>query len=302
MQLNLDASKQKSEDVPCRDYSTASTFNLPPESRGEAPGRGRMIGRRVLVVGAGQTDYHLEDQPIGNGRAISLLLAREGAKVAASDHDQSAVDGTVELITAGGGEATAMIADVRNPSDVVEMVERARDCLGGLDGVVYNVGITGPEGIQETTPEAWDNTFNVNLRGAMLTARAALPGMEPGSAFVFISSIGAFTPRLDGRLISYAASKLGMTALMRDVAFLGKERSIRANIVMPGSIDTGIERHHGRLHAPAEQGPAPIFQGMLMGRHGTAWETAYLTLFLLSQESAYITGQVVAIDGGLTTL
>jgi NAD(P)-dependent dehydrogenase (short-subunit alcohol dehydrogenase family) len=71
---------------------------------------------------------------------------------------------------------------------------------------------------------------------------------------------------------------------------------------MPGSIDTGIERRHGRTHAPAQQGPAHIFQGMPMGRHGTAWEIAYLTLFLLSQESAYITGQVAAVDGGLTTL
>jgi NAD(P)-dependent dehydrogenase (short-subunit alcohol dehydrogenase family) len=189
-----------------------------------------------------------------------------------------------------------MIADVRNQSEVEKMVERARGSLGGLDGVVYNVGIPGPVGIPDTTPEAWDNTFNVNLRGAMLTARAALPVMEPGSAFVFLSSIAALTPR--GRLISYAASKAGLAALMRDVAFAGNERSIRANIAMLGGIDTGIERDHGRRHAP----PLPIFQGMPMGRHGTAWETAYLTLFLLSHESAYITGQVVAIDGGLTTL
>jgi NAD(P)-dependent dehydrogenase (short-subunit alcohol dehydrogenase family) len=255
-----------------------------------------MVGRRVLVVGAGQTDYHMQDQPIGNGRAISLLLAREGAKVAASDYEQSAVDGTVELITAGGGEATAMIADVRNPSGVETVVENARGWLGGLDGVVYNVGIPGPVGFPDTTPEAWDNTFNVNLRGAMLTARAALPVMEPGSAFVFISSIGALTPR--GQLVSYSASKAAMAALMRDVAYAGNERSIRANIVMLGSIDTGIERDHGRRHAP----PLPIYEGMPMGRHGTAWETAYLTLFLLSQESAYITGQIVAIDGGTTTL
>jgi NAD(P)-dependent dehydrogenase (short-subunit alcohol dehydrogenase family) len=157
--------------VACGNGSKASTLDLPPEARGEAPGRGRMVGRRVLVIGAGQTDYHMEDQPIGNGRAISLLLAREQAKVVATDYDKSAVDGTVELITAGGGEARAIIADVRNPSEVDRTVERARDWLGGLDGVVYNVGITGPVGFADTTPDAWDNTFNVNLRGAMLTAR-----------------------------------------------------------------------------------------------------------------------------------
>ena len=100
------------------------------------------------------------------------------------------------------------------------------------------VGIAGPKGLAETTAEAWDNTLNVNLRGAMLTARAALPVMEPGSAFVFISSIGALGPR--GRLVGYSSSKLAMAAVTRDVGFAGKERSIRANIVMPGGMD-GVE-------------------------------------------------------------
>ena len=86
---------------------TVPPFELPPESRGEAPGRGRMAGRRVVVVGAGQTDYQIPDQPIGNGRAISLLLAHEGAKVVAVDRNASSADATVELITAAGGDATA---------------------------------------------------------------------------------------------------------------------------------------------------------------------------------------------------
>ncbi len=270
-----------------------ATFDLPPESRGEAPGRGRMAGRRVLVVGAGQGDYQQKDQPIGNGRAISVLLAREGAKVVAADYDKPAADGTVQLIHAAGGEATTVVANVGEPEDIEEMVNRAHDWLGGLDAIAYNVGITGPRGISDTTAEAWSRTLDVNLRGAMLTARAALPVMDPGSAFVFISSISALRPR--GRIVAYESSKAGMAALTRAVAFEGRERWIRANIVMPGRIDTGLARSHN------PQAPSLYTDGPL-ARPGTGWEIAYATLFLLSQESAYITGQTLAVDGGTSAL
>jgi NAD(P)-dependent dehydrogenase (short-subunit alcohol dehydrogenase family) len=144
-----------------------------------------------------------------------------------------------------------------------------------------------------TTPEAWDQTQAVNLRGAMLTARAALPVLEPGSAVVFISSIGALKPT--GRLIAYESSKAALAAIMRAVAFEGRDRGIRANVVMLGLIDTGMGR--GADHnTPRTTIPVPL------GRQGTAWETAYAALFLLSGESAYITGQTLAVDGGRTTL
>jgi NAD(P)-dependent dehydrogenase (short-subunit alcohol dehydrogenase family) len=246
-----------------------------------------MVGRRVLVVGAGQTDYHIEDQPIGNGRAISILLAREGAKVAAADYDQAAVDGTVALIAAGGGDAKAIIADVAHPGEIEEMIDQARDWLGGIDGVVYNVGIPGPFTLTDSDADSWEHTLNVNLRGAMLTARTALPVMEPGSAFVFISSVAALNP--GGALLAYSASKSGMAALMRSVAVVGQDRAIRANIVMPGGIDTGIARHVRWGGSP----PPPSSR-----RLGTAWEIAYPTLFLLSNEAAFISGQILAVHAG----
>ncbi len=270
-----------------------ATFDLPPESLGKAPGLGRMAGRRILVVGAGQTDYQQKDQPIGNGRAISVLLAREGAKVVAADYDKIAADGTVELIKASGGEATTVVANVGEPDEIEEMIHRAHEWLGGIDGVAYNVGITGPRGFPDTTAEAWDTTLDVNLRGAMLTARAALPVIDPGSAFVFISSISALRPR--GRIVAYESSKAGMAALTRAVAFEGRERWIRANIVLPGRIDTGIARHHNP-EAPSLYTDGPL------ARPGTGWEIAYATLFLLSRESAYITGQSLAVDGGTSAL
>jgi NAD(P)-dependent dehydrogenase (short-subunit alcohol dehydrogenase family) len=273
--------------------ATGPIFELPPESRGEAPGRGRMVGRRVVVVGAGQTDYGIPDQPVGNGRAISLLLAAEGAKVVAVDCNGSAAETTVELIRAAGGDATAVIADVADPGDVEAMVERSHAWLGGIDGIAYNVGVPGAAGFEAATPEAWDAIFAVNLRGAMLTARAALPVMAPGSSVVFTSSIAALKPT--GRIVAYETSKAALGGLMRAVAFEGKERGMRANIVMPGLIDTGIGRN-ADVSARRKTIPVPL------GRHGTAWEVAYAALFLLSHESAYVTGQVLAVDGGRTSL
>jgi NAD(P)-dependent dehydrogenase (short-subunit alcohol dehydrogenase family) len=271
----------------------ARSRELPAESRGEAPGRGRMAGRRVIVIGAGQTDYGIAEQPVGNGRAISILVAREGARVVAVDCNAAAADETVALIESAGGDATTVVTDVADPAGVAEMVERSRRWLGGIDGLVYNVGIPGVRGFEASTAEAWDATLAVNLRGAMLSARSALPLMEPGSSVVLVSSIGALRPT--GQLVAYETSKAALAGLMRAVAFEGRKRSIRANVVMPGLIDTGLGRSANRTLQRATV-PVPL------GRHGTAWEVAYATLFLLSDESAYVTGNTLAIDGGRTTL
>jgi NAD(P)-dependent dehydrogenase (short-subunit alcohol dehydrogenase family) len=252
-----------------------------------------MAGRRVVVVGAGQTDFGIPDQPVGNGRAISLLLAREGARVVAVDRSATAAEETVALIRREGGDAAAVIADVADPRAIEEMIDRSRAWLGGIDGVAYNVGIPGVVGFEASTAEAWDATFAVNLRGAMLTVRAALPVLEPGSSIVFTSSIGALRPT--GRIVAYESSKAALGGLMRAAGFEGKERAIRANIVMPGLIDTGLGRSAVGT-TPRASIPVPL------GRQGTAWEVAYAALFLLSHESAYVTGQTLAVDGGRTTL
>jgi NAD(P)-dependent dehydrogenase (short-subunit alcohol dehydrogenase family) len=271
-----------------------SEFALPDESRGEAPGRGRMAGRRVVVVGAGQGDYGMEDQPIGIGRAISVLMAREGASVVAVDRDASAAAATVEHIGAEGGDAIALVADTGDPAEIEGMIARAHQWLGGIDGLAYNVGVPGETGFEANTADAWDATHSVNLRGAMLTARAGLRLLDAGASLVFTSSIGAVRPT--GRKVAYETSKAALGALMRAVAFEGKGRAIRANVVMPGLIDTGLGRSSTRVMPSRSAIPVPL------GRHGTGWEVAYAALFLLSNESAYVTGQTLAVDGGRTTL
>lgn len=231
---------------------------------------------------------------MGNGRALALLLAREGARVAVVDKDEASANETVGLIRSAGGVADTLVADVSVPEEIEGMIAEAGRHLGGIDGLVYNVGIPGPVGFEQHDSEAWDATLTVNLRGAMLTARAALPTLEPRSSIVFVSSIGAV--RGIGRMIAYDASKAGLSALVRATAIARQDDAVRANIVMLGMIDTGIGRDGDRNMPGRDSIPVPL------GRRGTAWEAAYASLFLLSHESTFITGQTLAVDGGRTTL
>jgi NAD(P)-dependent dehydrogenase (short-subunit alcohol dehydrogenase family) len=267
--------------------------HMPKESAGTAPGRGRLEGRRVLVVGGGQMDIGEPDTPIGNGRAISVLCAREGARVAVADRDAKSAGATLELIEKG--RAVAIQADVTKEADIARMVSEAIAGLGGLDALILNVGIgAGGPWLEGTTKESWDKVFAINLTSHMLTVKEALPHLSEGSSIVFVSSIAGLTA--GSRLPAYDASKSALFGLCRHVAFEGARRWIRANVVAPGLMDTSIGRlaTRGRPNRAATNVP--------LNRQGTGWETAYATLFLISEESAYITGQVLAVDGGLSGL
>jgi NAD(P)-dependent dehydrogenase (short-subunit alcohol dehydrogenase family) len=263
------------------------------ESLGEAPGRDRLSSRRILVVGGGQRTLDPATDPVGNGRAISVLLAREGAHVAVADVNLASAQETVDLIQHEGGKAVAIQADIGEPEDVAGMVRDAHGRLGGLDGMVLNVGIgVGDLGLGGATPDSWDRTLAINLRGPMLCCRAALPLLDDGASIVFISSIAGLAA--GSRLPAYDASKAALAGLMRHVALEGAPRGIRANIVAPGLVDTPL----GRL---ATQGrPSRAGARTPFGRQATAWEIAYAVLFFSSDESVYITAQVLAVDSGLT--
>ena len=270
-------------------------IHTPAESEGKAPGRGRLQGHRVLVVGGGQQDIGEPDTPIGNGRAISVLFAREGASVAVADRDRASAEATVVMIGRESGRAFAIEADVTKEADVQRMIQEAAASLGRLDGIVLNVGIgAGGAWLDGTTAESWDRTFAVNLRSHMLTVKYALPKLSDGASIVFISSIAGFTA--GSRLPAYDASKAGLFGLCRHVAFEGARRGIRANVVAPGLMDTSIGRLATRGRPNRAATPVPL------GRQGTGWETAYAALFLISDESAYLTAQTLAVDGGLSGL
>lgn len=262
------------------------------ESNGTARGRERLIGRHILVVGGGQMDIGEADTPIGNGRAMSVLFAREGAQVAVADRDAKAAQATVALCE---GRAIALTADVTKEEDVARMIDETMARLGGLDGLVLNVGVgAGGPWLEGTTRESWDKVLAVNLTSHMLSVKAAWPKLADGSSIVFISSIAGLTA--GSRLPAYDASKSALFGLCRHVAFEGARRGIRANVVAPGLMDTSIGRlaSRGRPNRAATSIP--------LGRQGTGWETAYAALFLISNESAYVTAQTLAVDGGLSGL
>lgn len=263
------------------------------ESEGRAPGRGRMAGRRVLVVGGGQRTVDADTDPVGNGRAMSLLLAREGARVAVADRNKASAAETVSMIAAEGGEAVAIGADIADEADVVAMVGAAAGALGGLDGMVCNVGVgLGGLGLSAVKAAEWDQVLGINLRGPMLCCREALPVMEPGGSIVFISSIAGLVA--GSRLPAYDASKAALGGLMRHVAMEGARKGVRANIVAPGLVDTPLGRAATQGRPSRGRAPVPF------GRQATGWEVAYAALFFLSDESVYVTGQTLAVDSGMT--
>jgi NAD(P)-dependent dehydrogenase (short-subunit alcohol dehydrogenase family) len=272
----------------------AETTWMPAEARGMAPGRGRLQGRRILVVGAGSQPCQDPDPPIGNGRAIAVLCGREGAAVACVDKDEPAARQTHDLVAQEGAAATVIVADVSRETDCERLVKEAIRELKGIDGGVLNVGIGLGRGLATTSMDDWDRVFAVNLRAHFLVSRAVLPHLEAGAGIVFLSSVAGIRP--GSNVPAYDASKAGLGGLCRQVAWEGSRRGVRANVVAPGLIDTPLGRAAGRGRPSRAQTPIPL------GRQGSAWEIAYATLFLLSGEASYITGQVLVVDGGLSEL
>ncbi len=273
------------------DLSQREPAPLTEEAQGAAGGRGRLRGRRVLVVGGGQQDHGVENPPIGNGRAMSVLLAREGAAVAVSDLDEDAAKVTAELIRAEGATAEAIVADAADEEAAAATFTQARDALGGLDGVILNVGIAAGFLLSGTSAEEWDRVMAVNVRSQFLGCKNALATMSDGGSVVLIGSVAS---REVLPFPAYGASKAALESLCRQAAVEGAP-NVRVNLLLPGLIDTPLGRLASSLTPLRDRVKIPV------GRQGTGWEIAYAALFLLSGESSYITGQSLIVDGGLTT-
>ncbi|HEY4344780.1 MAG TPA: SDR family oxidoreductase [Parvibaculum sp.] len=279
-----------SETIPPKEHYVRP---LSAESRGGAPSRDRLKGRKILVVGGGQRVVDAATDPIGNGRAMSVLFAREGALVAVADVNLPSAEATVTKIGIDGGKGIAIHADISKPEDITRMIAEAESKLGGLDGMVLNVGVgVGPLGLAGANADDWDKALAINLRGPMLACKEALPKLAEGSSIIFISSIAGLVA--GSRLPSYDASKAALGGLMRHVALEGSRRGIRANIIAPGLVDTPLGRLATQGRPSRNRSPTPF------GRQATGWEIAYAALFFMSDESVYVNAQILAVDSGIT--
>jgi len=257
----------------------------------------RLEGKVAIVVGAGQTP----GETIGNGRATAILFAREGARVLLVDRDPVSVEETYEMIRAEGGEAKVHIADITDEDAVRTIPEACVAAYGKVDILQNNVGIgTGDSTFAHIERETWDRIFAVNVTGMMLTCKHVVPLMRERrqGAIVNVSSIAAVaaTP-----MVAYKASKAAVNAFTQHLAMANARYGVRANAVMPGLLDTpmavgGFARMRGVSTDQVREERnkrVPLNQQM-----GTAWDTAYASLFLASDEARFITGVLLPVDGG----
>ena len=255
----------------------------------------RLMNKIAVVIGAGQTP----GDTIGNGRATSVLFAREGAKVMLVDRNLEAAQETQAQIEQEGGESFPFQADVTSVEDCQKVAEKCMEQYSRIDVFVYNVG-TGDGRSSVTMPiKTWDTVFNVNLKGLFYMYRFVLPIMEKqeSGALINISSIAAIsaTP-----MLAYRSSKAGMNALTQSIAIQYAGKGIRANAIMPGLMNTpmaieGISQALGiDKQELIEKRDSRV---PLKGKMGSAWDVAYAALFLASDEAKFISGVILPVDG-----
>lgn len=246
---------------------------------------GRVRGKTTVVTGGGA----------GIGRAIAILFAREGAKVAVADIDATAAQVTVDMIDKNGGSAVAIEADVTKSPSVEHMVQKASTTFGGLDILINNAGVGTDGDAVALSEKEWQRILDVNLTGVFLCCKQAIPLMKEcgGGSIVNIASIAA---RVGGSVSCvYPASKAGVVAFSKNTALRFAKDNIRVNCVCPGHVDTALTY---TLKDPEVK--AALIEKYPLGRLATAEEIARAVLFLASEEASFITGIELIVDGGYT--
>jgi NAD(P)-dependent dehydrogenase (short-subunit alcohol dehydrogenase family) len=245
------------------------------------------------------------------GRAFAEGLAASGARVICVDRDIERADETAGLINAKRNDAVALRADVAEASSVDAMAERVAEIGGGVDILINNAGIaTAPTRIHEMPIEDWDRLIAINLRGVFLCGRALIPGMmaRGGGSIINIASIIGLVGNYPGFPMNganYAAAKAGVIGFTRQLAAEYAKDGIRANAIAPGwhgGTRLAEERKAKASQAEIDRFEEVILRGTPMGRRGRPEELQGLAIYLASDASRYVTGQVFTQDGGWTAV
>lgn len=261
----------------------------------------RLKGKVALVVGAGSIGPGW-----GNGKAAAVLFAREGAEVLCADVNLAAAEETARIIREEGGRAEAVQVDVVRQDQVKAMVDACQSAFSRVDIVDYNVGLAHVGSVVDLAEDEWDRIFDVNLKGCYLTLKHVLPVMEAqgGGSIINISSIASI--RYTGvPYATYYATKAAMNHLTKTVAAEYASKGIRVNAVLPGLMKTPmVEKSAGLAGTYADGNVEEMWKirdsQCPMGHMGDAWDVAYAALFLASDESKYVTGLELLVDGGIT--
>ncbi|MFZ1063091.1 MAG: SDR family NAD(P)-dependent oxidoreductase [Acidimicrobiales bacterium] len=252
---------------------------------------GRIAGKVCVVTGAGS----------GIGRASALRLAEEGGRVLCADINLSSAVETAALATSAGGVASAREVDVSDAKAVDAMIRAAVDDYGSIDVLVNNAGVNIPGVVHEVSDEVIDRTLAVNVKGQIYGCRAAIPHMLKTGAgsIINISSVNGIVS--EPFLAVYSASKGASVMFTKGVALDYAKLGIRCNVICPGWVDTPINYAHAEMLGGLAHVYATIDSFQPIGRPGEPREIANVVLFLASDESSFMTGSVVAVDGGMTS-
>mgnify|MGYP006295228743 CR=1 FL=1 len=258
----------------------------------------RLKDKVAIVTGAGSVG-----PGVGNGKASAILYAREGARVVLVDLKAEAAEETERIIRDEGGICMAVAADVTKAADCKRVVDTCVAEYGGVDILHNNVGITKAGGPVEQSEEDWDRIMGVNVKSMFLMCKYAIPEMEKRGAgsIVNISSINSVhsSPAM---AVAYASSKGAVNSLTREVAVQYAEKHIRCNAVLPGVMRTPMVEAQlaGSYGGDPEEMNRRRSALCPMNTQGDGWDTAYAALYLASDESKYVTGTQLLVDGGLT--
>jgi NAD(P)-dependent dehydrogenase (short-subunit alcohol dehydrogenase family) len=262
-----------------------------PMRSDEIPNGSGLRHKVAIVTGGGAVA-----DGIGNGRAAAILLAREGARILVVDRQIELAEATVEMIAGFSGDAIAWQADVTIESDCRQMVARAMELWGRLDVLDNNVGIGSRGSVVDESPDRWNQVMETNVTSMFLTSKFAIPAMVEsgdGGSIVNVASISALRPR---GLTAYSTSKGAVIALTRAMAVDHGPAGIRVNCVAPGPVYTPMVYARGMSEDARQQRR----QAAVLETEGSGWDVGNAVCFLASARSAYITGQVLVVDGGTT--